>query len=165
MSKNTKTQTFEKKNLKSLECTANYLDNSEYISCKSKLDQFYEEKANGIRIRSKCDWYEYGEKPTKFFLNLKKTRTHRNKIRNILINGKEITDQKEVNNELFAFCNNLFKNDRRSSKYDTTQFLSSIQVPCLIQEQSTMCEFLISEEELICALKICLKINQLVMMV
>ena len=82
-----------------------------------------------------------------------------------MINGKEVTDQKEVNNELFAFCNNLFKNDRRNSKYDTTQFLSSIQVPCLIQEQSTMCEFLISEEELICALKICLKINQLVMMV
>ena len=73
LSKNTKTQTLllEKK-LKLLECTANYLDNSEYISCKSKLDQFYEEKANGIRIRSKCDWYKYGEKSTKFFLNLEK---------------------------------------------------------------------------------------------
>ena len=37
--KNMKTQTLllEKKKL---ECTANYLDNSEYISCKSKLDQF-----------------------------------------------------------------------------------------------------------------------------
>ena len=52
LSKNTKTQTLllEKK-LKLLESTANYLDNSEYISCKSKLDQFYEEKANGIRVR------------------------------------------------------------------------------------------------------------------
>ena len=45
-----------KKKLKLLGYTANYLDNSEYIYCKSKLDQFYEEKANGIGIRSKCDW-------------------------------------------------------------------------------------------------------------
>ena len=73
LSKNMKTQTLllEKK-LKLLECTANYLDNSECISCKSKLDQFYEEKPNVIRIRSKCDSYKYGEKSTKFFLNLGK---------------------------------------------------------------------------------------------
>ena len=68
-------------------------------------------------------------------------------------NGKEITDQKEVNNELFAFYNNLFKSDKRSSKYDIAQFLSSIQVPCLTEEQSAKCEILISEDELICALK------------
>ena len=98
-------------------------------------------------------WYEYGEKPTKFFLNLEKTRAHQNKIKNLLINGNEITDQKEVNNELFIFYNNLFKNDKRSSKYDTSQFLSSIQVPCLTEGQSAKCEFLISELELICALK------------
>ena len=70
-----------------------------------------------------------------------------------MINGNEITDQKEVNNELLAFYNNLFKNDKRSSKYDTTQFLSLIQVPCLTEEQSAKCVFLISEVELICALK------------
>ena len=109
LSRNTKTQTLllEKK-LKSFKCTANYLNKSEYISCKSKLDQFYEEKTNGIRIRSKYDWYEYGGKSTKFFLNLEKTPAHRNKIRNILINGKEIIDQKEVNNESFAFSNTPF---------------------------------------------------------
>ena len=110
-SKNTKTQ-----------CTANYLDNSEYISCKSKLDQFYEEKANGIRIRSKCNWHKYGEKSTKFFLNLEKIRAHQNKIRNILKNGKKITDQKEVHNELFDFYDNLFKSDKRSSKYDIAKY-------------------------------------------
>ena len=45
------------------------------------------------------------------------------------------------------------KKDKRSSKHDSTQFLSSIQVPCLTEEQSAKCDFLISEEELICALK------------
>ena len=141
------------------------LDNSEYISCKSKLDQFYEEKANDIRIRSKCDWYEYIEKSTKFFINLEKIRAHQKKIRNILKNGKEITDQKEVNSELFDFYNNLFKSDKRSSKYDIVQFLSSFQVPHLTEEQSAKCEILISEDELICILKKMPKINHLVMMV
>ena len=68
-----------------------------------------------------------------------------------MINGNEITDKKEVNNELFAFYNNLFKNNK--GKYDTTQYLSSIQVPCHTEEQFAKCDFLISEEELICALK------------
>ena len=73
LSKNTKAQNLLlEKNLKLLQCTANYLDNFECINCKSKLDQLYEEKANGNIIKSKCDWYGYREKSTKFFLSLDK---------------------------------------------------------------------------------------------
>ena len=43
-------------------------------------------------------------------------------MRNRLKNGKEITDQKQVNNELFDFYNNLVKRDKRSSKYDILSF-------------------------------------------
>ena len=57
-------------------------------------------------------------------------------MRNRLKNGKEITDQKQVNNELFDFYNNLVKRDKRSSKYDIAQFLSSIQIPHLTEDQS-----------------------------
>ena len=83
------------KQLNLLECTASYFDNSQYITCKSKLDQLYNEKTNSVRIRSKCDWYEYGEKSTRFFLNLEKIWAQQNNIRNILKNGKENTDQKK----------------------------------------------------------------------
>ena len=126
LSKNTKTETLLlEKTLKLLERSANYLDNSKYVSCKSKVDQFYKKKLNSIRIRSKCDWYKYSGKSTKLFLNLAKIRAHQNKI-NILKNGKGITDQQKVNNELFDFYNNSFKSDKRSFKYDITQFSSSI---------------------------------------
>ena len=40
-----------------------------------------------------------------------------------------------------------------SFKYDIIQFLSSIQVPRLTEEQSAKCEILISEDDLIRALK------------
>ena len=43
---------------------------NEYLDCKERLDNLYQEQINGIRIRSRCDWYEYGEKSSKFFLNL-----------------------------------------------------------------------------------------------
>ena len=29
---------------------------------KNKLEQIYEEKANDVKIRSKCEWYEFREK-------------------------------------------------------------------------------------------------------
>ena len=50
----------------------NYADNIGYRVCKQQLDAMYKEKARGIKIRSKCNWYELGEKSTKFFLNLEK---------------------------------------------------------------------------------------------
>ena len=39
---------------------------------KNKLETIYDHTADGIRIRSKCEWYEHGKKSTKFFLNLEK---------------------------------------------------------------------------------------------
>ena len=33
------------------------------------FDAIYKEKEKGIKNRSKCKWYELGEKYTKFFLN------------------------------------------------------------------------------------------------
>ena len=36
--------------------------NEDYLRCKLRLEETYEIKANGVKIRSKCDWYEDGEK-------------------------------------------------------------------------------------------------------
>ena len=47
------------------------LKNEDYFICKLKLEEMNEVKANGVKIRRKCDWYEYGKK---FFLNLEKDR-------------------------------------------------------------------------------------------
>ena len=44
---------------------SSYFDNEDYLACKTKLDKIYDKKVEGLRIRSKCDWYEKGEKSTK----------------------------------------------------------------------------------------------------
>ena len=45
---------------------------NEYTKCKKDLELIYERTTEVIKIRSKCQWYEEGEKSTKFFLNLEK---------------------------------------------------------------------------------------------
>ena len=60
--------------LKHFENLKSYADKIDYQVCKQQLDAFYEKIAKGIKISSKWNWYEHGEKSTKFFLNLEKHR-------------------------------------------------------------------------------------------
>ena len=57
---------------------------------------------------SKCDWYEYGEKSSKFFLNLEKDRFVQSQILKLIIEEKELTEQNEINDNIFRFYQNLF---------------------------------------------------------
>ena len=61
-------------------------------------------------MRTRSDWYEHKEKLSKFFLkNLLKNCAIQNQIRTISCSVKEITDEKEINNELFKFYEVLFE--------------------------------------------------------
>ena len=122
---------FLENKLKKLENNTNYIENSEYIDCRNKLDKIYEQKINGIRIRSKCDWYEYGEKSSKFFLNLEKTRSTQSTIRNITKDKKNLTCHKRINQELFDFYKGLFSENLNVSKNEIMQFLNLVSIPQL----------------------------------
>ena len=66
--------------LKTLETRSNFVDNPEYAETNEKLGKIYQEKTNGIRIRSKYNWYKNSEKFSNFFLNLGKFRAVQNKF-------------------------------------------------------------------------------------
>ena len=54
--------------LKKLEKNLNIADNSrKYVIYENILDVIHEPIAEGLKIRRKCQWYEYGEKFTSFF--------------------------------------------------------------------------------------------------
>ena len=53
--------------LLSLEKELEFQESETYINTKKELDNIYDLKAEGIRIRSRCKWYEAGEKSTNFF--------------------------------------------------------------------------------------------------
>ena len=104
-----KEKMFLENKLKKLENNTNYIENLEYIDCRNKLDKIYEQKINSIRIRSKCDWYEYGEKSSKFFHNLEKTRATQSTIRNITKYKKPIYVIKELINNFLTFIKAYFQ--------------------------------------------------------
>ena len=62
---------FLKNELKTLETRPDFIDNPEYTDINGKIHKIYQEKINGIRISSKCNWYEHGEKPCSSKSNLK----------------------------------------------------------------------------------------------
>ena len=59
--------------LKNLENNLIFKENGKFYShYRNELETIYDHIAEGIRIRSKCELYEHGEKSTKFFLNHEK---------------------------------------------------------------------------------------------
>ena len=71
-----------------------------YHNIKDKIEEIYQKKAEGARIRSKCLWYEEGKKSSKFFLKLEKSRGIQGQTRKRVVNNQEITDQNKIQNEL-----------------------------------------------------------------
>ena len=83
--------------LKNLE---NVLDNDNNLESylNDKIEEIYEKKAEGARMRSKCLWYE---KSSKLFLNLEKHRGIQGQVRKLIVNNQEVTHQNKIQNKLF----------------------------------------------------------------
>ena len=91
-------QTNLERRIKTLEQNfKNEVDFNAYNLCKLELEKCYDEKAKGAKIRGKCGWYQYGEKPRKFFLNLEKQKAINTTVRHLIGDAKDITDLKEIN--------------------------------------------------------------------
>ena len=80
------------------------------IIFKEKIEEIYEKKAEGARIRSKCLWCKKGKKSSKFFFNLEKRRGIQGQIRKLIVHNHEIMDQNKIQKELLFFYETLFKN-------------------------------------------------------
>ena len=140
--------------LKNLENVLDNYDNLEsYHNIKNKIEEIHEKKAKGARIRSKCLWYEEGEKLSKFFLNLEKRRGIQGQIRKLIVNNQEITHQNKIQNELLFFFETLFKNKPANTSEDCESFLSEASVPKLNYEDAIICVANLNELELLKALK------------
>ena len=79
-----------KLNLKELEQN---LSNDE---AKEQYNTYRGEISNGIKIRSKCHWYEFDYKSNEFFLTIEKRRTTQSIVHQVLPNEQEITDLSKI---------------------------------------------------------------------
>ena len=83
---------------------------------KQDLHEMIEETTRGAMFRSKAKWYNKGEKPTKYFLNLEKARSG-SKSMSVLINDneQELTAPAEILQEQAKFYRKLYKSDASTS--------------------------------------------------
>ena len=95
-------------NLNSLKQASRTIRQVKNIWIANQNDETYSKKANKVRIKSECDWYESSEKSNKFFLNLEKTRASLGPNRTLVKNEKEINDPVEIDTELQDFYKTLF---------------------------------------------------------
>ena len=71
---------FSENKIKKLENNTNYIQNSEYIDCRNKLDKIYEQKINGMRIRSNKIGTNMVKSLQNLFLVLKNLELHKTKF-------------------------------------------------------------------------------------
>ena len=120
---------------------------------KEILESYYEEKTRGviIRVRSRCR-HEYGERSTKYVLNLEKHNHVKKHIRKLLINGSITSDPFGILNEQKRFSYSLYKSnvtdEDRENRENGNKFLNNLNIPRFSEEQKQSCEKEIFVEEI-----------------
>ena len=136
--------------------TSNKNEHLEYQQLKSEWESIQRNKSNGIIIRSRAKWVEYGEKNSKYFLNLEK-RNYNNKFIRKLITAdeKEITNPSEILQEQFRFYADLYqtKLKTQSKAAGKNVFLDNTSIPELTQTDKDICDSPLTLTDLTNALK------------
>ena len=89
-------------------------------------------EAKGYILRPKCLSYEQGEKSTKYFLNLEKTKATKGTIRSLIDDDDiEITGSKDIIGKIKNFYMRLFTKTSTENKDSCKHFLSHIQTSVL----------------------------------
>ena len=124
---------------------------------KEELDKYLEDKTKGAMIRSRCRWYEEGEKSTKYFLNLEKRNfNNKNLDRLMLQNGDISTNCEQILEEEKRFYQKLYTTTHLVSTVEERipDFLgNNIDAPIISEENKLNLEGNISEQEIANAIK------------
>ncbi|KAJ8028516.1 hypothetical protein HOLleu_30774 [Holothuria leucospilota] len=119
---------------------------------EDELTDIIANEIEGALIRSKVKWIEEGEKSTKFFFNLEKSRQKKKVMRQILKdNGELITDQKSIMKEQVSFYRSLYRKEGVTTENISllTMYISKKLSP----SERDSCDQSITEEELLQAVK------------
>ena len=122
---------------------------------QTEYDRQYEYIAQGAIIRSRANWYEYGEKSNKYFLNLENYKKKSSCIRKLVVENDECTtDPKQIMSEIHNFYANLYHTDSRErGGLSTDEYLRNINTNMLTDEQRELLDNKITTSEYFEALK------------
>ena len=111
-------------------CAANSLmfDVDKFEKIKLDLKNYEQKLCNGAILRSKAQWAIDGDKNTKYFLQLEKSRQENNSIKQLKNkDGKILNNSDEILEEIYSFYKELFSctivNDEKM--HEISSFISS----------------------------------------
>ena len=121
---------------------------------KKELDIHEQNVAKGAQIRSKIKFIEDGEKNTKYFLNLEKSKSKAKILDHITKeDGQTISNQSDILQEIVHFYQERYKKTVSFEEEDAENFIRNVDIPLLSEEQKNNLEEDITESELAYALK------------
>ena len=121
----------------------------QYHENKTYIEDYNNDKANGAIMRSKASWAEFGERNSKFFLNLEK-RNHKMKCITKLLNEDdlEVTNADDILKYEETFYKNLYSkptknNQEQQDEKNAAHFFNDNTLP-KIQELNMASRFTIN---------------------
>ena len=123
---------------------------------KIQLEIIEQERLKSAQVRSKIKYIAEGDKSTKFFLNLEKSKANAKLFPNIeLEDGRLVTNQHDIRNTQREFYKNLYSTEDENNLIDNNinNFLRDSIIPTLSDIDRNSCEGQITIEEATEALK------------
>ena len=128
---------------------------SELETKKRELEAIIEYRTKGAILRSKSQWYNEGEKNTKYFLNLEKRHCKQGAITQLKVNDNDlICTDKEILKEYKSFYQNLYRSKEATANQDGVFFCPQQEDRTLLNsDEQSLCEGELSIKECVEALK------------
>ena len=122
------------------------------VDLENQLSSLISKEAEGAKIRSRAQWFEEGEKPTRYFFRLEKTRAASNHFTSLFDeNGLEKNSRDDLEKILTCFYQDLFMNDSLDLHVQS-DIINALEFS-LSDCEREMCEGLFTIDELFAALK------------
>ena len=118
---------------------------------ESRLKALRVKEIKGIMIRSRAQWLEEGEQPSRYFINLQKIKAQRSHISSVYdLNGTEVSSQEEIEKAHVDFYSRLFSEEPMDAALQD-DLLSSLSRQ-LSSDQASSCEGQMTLDEMTFAL-------------
>ena len=130
------------------DCTPTPQVLNEMDTVKADIEHYFNERARGSIIRSRCKIVDEDEKPSKYFLNLEKSNQMKRNIRTLMYKGERITNQEKILTIQREFYEKLYSQDSNYTLNEYNNFLQKITFPTISQETKATCEAKITLDEI-----------------
>ena len=122
-------------------------DTVKYLEARNELKQFDLSELEAIKIRTKVEYTEQGEKSTRYFYSLQKRRQAEQNIKILTKdNNESCTEQQDILKEVHAFYKQLYTSEEIIETSQEKIF--NVDCPTLSEEAKNSCEGYITLPEL-----------------